>query len=165
MLRLNCLILTLVFATFSSANVTSELNQVGNATLKVMFWTIYDSYLYNRDGVYRGVEPELVLRIDYRRNIKQQDLIDRTRKEWRKQGVYAASSEAWLKQLDGIWPDIKRGDQIVLRVDEELASEFFFNGELLGSIADPMFTQRFLSIWLSEKSSYPDLRDQLVGLG
>jgi len=59
---------------------------------------------------------------------------------------------------------MKRGDQIVLRVNAELASEFFFNGELVGSIVDPIFTQRFLSIWLSEKSSYPDLRDQLVGL-
>lgn len=165
MLRLSCLILTLLLTTTSSANVTGELNQVGNATLKVMFWTIYDSYLYNKDGVYRGVEPELALRIDYRRNIKQNDLIDRTRKEWRKQGIYADSSEIWLQQLDSIWPEIKRGDQIVLRVNEEFASEFFFNGELIGSIADPMFTQRFLSIWLSEESSYPDLRDQLVGLG
>jgi len=164
MLRLSCLILALLLATTSSANVTGELNQVGNATLKVMFWTIYDSYLYNKDGVYRGVEPELALRIDYRRNIKQDDLIDRTRKEWRKQGVYASSSEAWLEQLEAIWPDIKRGDQIVLRVNGELASEFFFNGELIGSIADPLFTQRFLSIWLSEKSSFPELRDQLVGL-
>jgi len=164
MLRLSGLILTLLLATTSSANVTAELNQVGNATLKVMFWTIYDSYLYSKDGVYRGVEPELALRIDYRRNIKQDDLIDRTRKEWRKQGVYAGSSETWLQQLGAIWPDIKRGDQIVLRVNAELASEFFFNDELVGSIADPMFTQRFLSIWLSEKSSYPDLRDQLVGL-
>ena len=37
MLRLSCLILTLLLATTSSANVTAELNQVGNATLKVMF--------------------------------------------------------------------------------------------------------------------------------
>jgi hypothetical protein len=164
MLRPSCLILTLLLATTSSANVTAELNQVGNATLKVMFWTIYDSYLFSKDGVYRGVEPELALRIDYRRNIKQDDLIDRTRKEWRKQGVYVDSSETWLQQLDTFWPDIKRGDQIVLRVNAELASEFFFNGELIGSVVDPMFTRRFLSIWLSEKSSYPHLRNQLVGL-
>ena len=164
MLRLSCLILTLMLATTSSANVTAELNQVGNATLKVMFWTIYDSYLFSKDGVYRGVEPELALRIDYRRNIKKDDLIDRTRKEWRKQGVYVDSSETWLQQLDTFWPDIKRGDQIVLRVNAELASEFFFNGELIGSVVDPIFTQRFLSIWLSEKSSYPHLRNQLVGL-
>ena len=164
MLRLSCLIFTLLLATTSSANVTTELNQVGNATLKVLFWTIYDSYLYNKDGVYRGVEPELALRIDYRRNIKQRDLIARTREEWQKQGIYAANSETWLNQLNVIWPDIKRGDQIVLRVNDQLASEFFFNGNLIGSIDDPAFTQRFLSIWLSEKSSYPDLRDKLVGL-
>ncbi len=164
MLRLSCLILTLLLAAASSANVTAELNEVGNATLKVMFWTIYDSYLFSKDGVYRGVEPELALRIDYRRNIKKDDLIDRTRKEWRKQGVYVDSSETWLQQLDTFWPDIKRGDQIVLRVNAELASEFFFNGELIGSVVDPIFTQRFLSIWLSEKSSYPHLRNQLVGL-
>ena len=164
MLRLSCLILTLLLAAASSANVTAELNEVGNATLKVMFWTIYDSYLFSKDGVYRGVEPELALRIDYRRNIKKDDLIDRTRKEWRKQGVYVDSSETWLQQLDTFWPDIKRGDQIVLRVNAELASEFFFNGELIGSVVDPMFTQCFLSIWLSEKSSYPHLRNQLVGL-
>ena len=145
------------------ANVPESLTEIGAARLKVLFWTIYDCYLYSEDGVYRGLEPNLVLRIDYRRRIGREDLIDRTRSEWHKQGLYSEASEPWLAKLTRIWPDIKKGDQILLQVTEGLASRFVFNGQVVGSISDPAFTERFLAIWLSEESSYPIQREQLIG--
>ena len=69
-----------------------------------------------------------------------------------------------MGKLNGMWPDIEKGDQLLLRVTEELASRFVFNGQVVGSISDPAFTERFLAIWLSEKSSYPEQRKQLLGI-
>lgn len=146
------------------ANVPNGLTEIGAARLKVFFWTIYDSYLYSEDGIYRGVEPNLTLRIDYRRRIGSKDLVDRTRSEWQKQGLYSEAAEPWLDKLNGMWPDIEKGDQLLLQVTEEFASRFVFNGQVVGSISDPAFTERFLAIWLSEKSSYPAHRKQLLGI-
>ena len=150
-------------ALFARDNVIDDLTEIGNARLKVLFWTIYDCYLYSEDGVYRGVEPNLTLRIDYRRRIRKEDLVAHTKIELQKQGLYTETTEPWLTALAGIWPDIEKGDRILLQVTESLASKFFFNGQLVGSISDPAFTERFVAIWLSENSSYPAQREQLIG--
>ena len=146
------------------ANVPDGLTEIGAARLKVFFWTIYDCYLYSEDGSFRGIEPNLTLRIDYRRSIRRKELVDSTRSEWQKQGFYSESDEPWLSKLIEIWPDIEKGDQLLLQVTEELASRFFFNGKVVGSISDPAFTRHFLDIWLSENSSYPAQREQLLGI-
>mgnify|MGYP001281753912 FL=1 len=147
------------------ANLPGSLTEIGAARLKVFFWTIYECYLYSADGIYRGVEPNLTLRIDYRRRIGREDLVDRTRSEWQKQGLYSEATEPWLDELTDMWPDVENGDQLLMQVTEQLASRFVFNGQVVGSISDPAFTERFLAIWLSEKSSYPEQRVQLLGIG
>jgi len=157
------LLLSLLWAAPLAAAQLEDLHPVGDATLRVLFFTIYDSRLYTPDGDYEGVEPDLALQIIYRRDIAAADLIDRTRKEWRNLSLYGEGSEAWLAQLTSLWPDIEQGDSLTLRVDAQLASRFYFNGKHIGTIDDPAFTEDFLAIWLSENSSYPRLRDQLVG--
>ena len=37
------------------ADLPDSLTEIGAARLKVFFWTIYDCYLYSKDGTYRGV--------------------------------------------------------------------------------------------------------------
>lgn len=145
------------------AGPIDDLNPVGQARLRVFFFHIYDSTLYSPNGRYEGVNPDLALQIEYQRSIAADRLLDQTREEWRKQSLYEDSCETWLSQLDSFWPDVSRGDTLTLRVDESLASEFYLNGQLIGEIDDAQFTERFLAIWLSEDSSYPRLRNQLVG--
>lgn len=72
--------------------------------------------------------------------------MDSTRLEWQKQGFYSESYEPWLSKLIDMWPDIEKNDQLSLQVTEELASRFFFNGKLVGSIPDPAFTRHFVDI-------------------
>ena len=163
-MRLSSLImLSLLWAAPLAAAPLDDLRPVGCATLRVLFFTIYDSRLYTPDGDYRGIEPDLALHIVYRRDIAAADLIDRTRREWQRLSTYDEKSEAWLTRLALLWPDIEQGDSLTLRVDAELASRFYLNGAFIGTIGDPAFTEDFLAIWLSENSSYPRLRDQLVG--
>lgn len=163
-MRSYSLIVLLLWSLSLQAAPLDDLHPVGAATLKVLFFTIYDSRLYTPDGDYDGVEPDLALHIIYRRDIAAADLIDRTRKEWQKLSVYEARSEEWLERLASLWPYIEEGDALTLRVDEELASRFYFNDEFIGVLADSAFTRDFLAIWLSEESSYARLRDQLIGI-
>ena len=103
--------------------------------------------------------------LTYRRRITTATLIDWTRREWQKQSLFGEQSEQWLEILSSIWSDVKRGDVLVLKVSSDLSSEFYKNDELIGSLTDPVFTTNFLSIFTSEKSSYPKLRARLVGIG
>ena len=144
------------------ANPVEELEPVGSATLKVLFWSIYSSTLYTDDGIYTGIEPDLALQITYRRRISKIDLLDRTEEEWENTSRNQRSWKGWLTQLDKILPDVERGDVLVLRVSNSLASLFFFNNSLIGTIEDQDFTKDFLALWLSERSSYPKLRNKLV---
>jgi len=148
------------------ASPVEDLKPVGSTTLKVMFWTIYDSTLFTPDGRFSGVVPGLALRIDYRRNIARDRLIDTTREQWQELNLYLPElSEQWLAELSLLWPDIARGDSIILRVEADLAASFFYNGELLGRLENAEFTRRFLTIWLGEQSAFPKQRDELIGAG
>ena len=142
-----------------------RLHPVGSTTLKVMFWTIYNSTLFTGDGQYQGIEPGLALQINYRRNIKRDYLIGTTRDQWRELSLYEpGTSERWLGELAELLPNIRRGDSITLVVEPDMSASFFHNGESLGRLSDPRFTEAFLAIWLAENSTFPKLRNQLIGL-
>lgn len=155
----------LLLASQAHTTPLQDLDRVGSATLKVWFWTIYDSRLYSPDGRFDGIEPGLALELDYKRDIDAGELIQRTREEWQQLDLSHEEQEAWLDKLASLWPDIQKGDELVLYVGGNLGSRFYYNGEAIGEITDAEFTRQFLAIWLSEKSSYPRLRNQLVGLG
>ncbi len=163
MLRLSISLICLLFSFSALANPIQNLDKVGSAKLRVLLWNIYESALYTPTGEFKGIAPGLALEIEYRRNISKRAFIDYTREEWQKQSLYKDQSELWLASLNDIFPSVKKGDSLVLRVNDSMASEFYFNDEFIGQITNANFTEEFLAIWLSEQSSYPDLRNQLVG--
>jgi len=129
-----------------------------------MFWTIYKSTLFTADGEYRGIEPGLALKIEYRRNISRNQLVSATRGQWQELRLYDPSaSESWLQELTELWPNIRRGDSITLYVEQDMSSSFFHNDKSLGQMGDARFTESFLAIWLAENSTFPKLRNQLIG--
>ncbi len=163
MLRLSAMVLCLLFPLAVAANPVANLDKVGSAKLKVLLWNIYESALYSPNGDFAGIEPGLALEIEYKRNISKTAFIDYTREEWQKQSLYSSDSEQWLSSLRQIFPSVRKGDRLVLKVTDSLTSEFYFNDEFIGAVANANFTHEFLAIWLSEQSSYPDLRNQLIG--
>lgn len=163
MQRLNLCLICLLFTFPAWANPTQNLDKVGSAKLRVFLWNIYESALYTPSGEFEGIVPGLALEIEYQRNISKRAFIDYTREEWQKQSLYSDQSELWLAQLKNIFPSVRKEDSLVLRVNDAMASEFYFNEEFIGQIANANFTREFLAIWLSEQSSYPDLRNQLIG--
>lgn len=137
--------------------------KVGEAKLEVLFWDIYNSQLYTQSGSFQEDELPVALKIEYLRDIKAEDLIDRTAKEWRKLGYEKADYTPWLESVRTMWPDISEGDELLLVVNETGSSTFYFNGESIGDIPDVQFGPSFLAIWLDEKCSFPKLRKQLIG--
>jgi hypothetical protein len=155
---------TLTFSGATMADSLSELKKVGEAKLKVLFWDVYNSSLYSQTGKYQADQFPQALNINYLRDIKAADLIERTQDEWEKLGIEKATYGPWISLLTDIFPDIKKGDTLLLNVSENQESEFFFNGKTIGHITDQTFGISFLRIWLDENSSYPKVRNKLIGL-
>ena len=147
----------------STAHAGDSLQLVGEARLKVLFWSVYNSRLYAPDGLYSADKRPLRLEIEYLRNIDADDLVDRTALEWRQQGKTHQRQPQWLQALSQLWPDVGENDVLALELDETDRSTFYINGALLGRIEDAEFGRHFLDIWLSPETSQPELRSALIG--
>ncbi|MCO7187833.1 MULTISPECIES: chalcone isomerase family protein [unclassified Pseudoalteromonas] len=166
----------------STATQLPTLELRGTAELRYLFWDIYSAALYTSGGRYQETEFPQVLKLTYKRDIEAQELVDATREQWQKQKLKLDNSEQWLRQLGQLWPDIRKGNQLILVVDKEQQSRFYFRPEapetlkvslsesalkesarFLGAINDSAFGPAFLGIWLSEKTTEPKLRKQLIG--
>ena len=155
---------TIAFSGVAMANPLFELKKVGEAKLQVVFWDIYNASLYNQTGEYQAELFPQALKIDYLRDIDSEDLIARTLEEWQKLGIKQETWTPWIPLLTEIFPNIKKGDSLLLNVSKNQHSEFFFNGKTIGKITDKNFGSSFLRIWLDEKASYPKVRNKLIGL-
>jgi hypothetical protein len=146
------------------ADPLTELKKVGEAKLKVLFWDVYNSSLYSQTGEYQAEQFPQALKINYLRDIDAEDLIEKTQEEWEKLGIKQETFTPWIPLLTEIFPNIKKGDTLLLNVSKDQQSEFFFNGETIGKITDKNFGSSFLRIWLDENCSYPKVRNKLIGL-
>ncbi|TMP30120.1 hypothetical protein CWB99_03355 [Pseudoalteromonas rubra] len=171
-----------VQASASTATQLPKLELSGTAELRYLFWDIYSAALYTSGGTYQETEFPQVLKLTYKRDIEAQELVDATREQWQKQKLELDNREQWLRQLGQLWPDIRKGNQLILVVDADQQSRFYFrpappetltpslsesalkeSARFLGAINDRAFGPAFLGIWLSEKTTEPKLRKQLIG--
>ena len=164
MSRLTLLILTLCLAPSLVMAQNAELELVGEARLKVLFWPVYKSSLYSANGTYSEAQRPVRFEIQYLRDIDAQELIEHTGNEWQQQRIPVQQQQPWLQALSELWPDVSKNDVLTLYIDEQNKSTFYRNGTVLGSIDDAQFGQSFLDIWLSTNTSRPQLRQSLLGL-
>ncbi|MEP1471142.1 MAG: chalcone isomerase family protein [Halieaceae bacterium] len=155
-------ILLLTFCSLTSAEPV-DLKKVGEAELRVLFWSIYNSTLYSADGQYSEGQRPLQLKIQYLLDIDSEALVERTGEEWSSQGMNHERQQQWLDALATLWPDVSKNDVLTLDIDEQDRSTFYRNGELLGVIEDPEFGDSFTGIWLSPTTTRPKLRLALTG--
>lgn len=140
-----------------------SMNLVGKGKLSVLFWDIYNAELYTVDGAYHKSQFPIALRLVYLRDFDKDDLISETQKQWKKLGFKDQNKiTLWVASLDKLWRDVKKHESITLYIDESSASFFYLDNEQLGQVDDPEFAQAFLDIWLSEKTSAPDVRKKLI---
>ncbi|HEX4909613.1 MAG TPA: chalcone isomerase family protein [Permianibacter sp.] len=168
--RIGCTVLLLLLAFSARAELRlpepQGLQQIGSGTLRWLGFHVYDASTWAdvpalpRDG---SVPAPFALQIVYAREISAKDLVSATESAWDDLGLLDDKANSWLPQLQQLWPDVKPGDTLVLHIDDARQARFYYNGKLLGSVADQEFGPRFAAIWLHPDSSESTLRRQLLG--
>jgi hypothetical protein len=147
----------------ASNHLTQNLKMVGQGKMSWFFIDLYHAELYSPNGQYKHKNYPQALNITYQKDIDKDHLVSATEKEWQKLAIDNEQQPIWLSQLNAIWPDIRKGDQLLFMVENDGSGYFYHNNQLLGAVNNPHFSEAFLSIWLSQNSSQPTLRKQLLG--
>lgn len=142
-----------------------EAQRAGATRLSFWGFEIYDASLW----VLPGFRPEawergsFALELHYLRGFKGEHIAARSLDEMRRSGPLSpAQAGAWLRTMQGIFPDVKKGDRIVGIYQPGVGARFFHNGAPRGTVRDAQFAQRFFAIWLGQNSSEPAMREALL---
>lgn len=137
------------------------------APVRMTVWgfDVYDAKLWARPGFAPAqyVRHPFALELQYLRGLKGEAIAQRSLDEMKRQGpINALQSQAWLKAMQALFPDVQKGDRITGVHKPEQGAEFWVNERLLGQVNDPQFAQLFFGIWLSPQSSAPEVRKALL---
>lgn len=149
----------LFFTGNANASAVDDLNKRGQGEMSYLFWTLYSAEFYATP-----TNSDRALKLEYYRAIDSKDLVDATKEQWTKLGYSNNNIQRWLQPLYEMWPNVEAGSTLTIRVTEDNISRFYFDEQPIGTIQDKQFGEAFLAIWLSENTSEPGLRKQLLGL-
>ena len=139
---------------------------VGQGRLRWFGLTVYDARLWSPASAGEDLllQP-FGLELEYARAFTGEKIAERSIAEMARIGTFAPDrARQWLDTMKRLFPDVGPGDRItgVQRNGEEAL--FFHNGAPRGALSDGEFTRLFFGIWLSPRTSAPQLREQLLGL-
>lgn len=136
---------------------------VGEDMFTYYFWDVYLASLYAPNANYDD-KASFALRLKYQRDLEGKKIAQRSIDEIKKQStITKEQANAWLTQMESIFPDVSNGDVITGIALQNGTSVFYFNGVKVDSIDDAEFTTQFFNIWLGEKTSEPKFRKALLG--
>ena len=139
---------------------------IGKGRLTVFGFQVYDARLWAAPGfggTSYATQP-LALELNYLRDFKSLDIAERSLKEMRRSATISDAQEAkWLADLQRVVPDVKKGDRILGIHKPGTGADFWVNGKPVGDIQDAEFAKLFFGIWLSPKTSEPQIRTLLLG--
>ncbi|MEL4425474.1 hypothetical protein AAEH84_06710 [Shewanella indica] len=149
----------------------ASFQEVGRGEMDWWFITLYRARLLTPDGSYQPNSFPQQLEIQYYRDIPASRLLEATKHQWLHLGYDREQISAWLALLEDIWPDVEQGDRLSFVASGPQRGHFLFNDQQLAAIVidesasseHKRFADAFLAIWLSERSSRPQLRAQLIG--
>jgi len=134
------------------------------ARLKYMIWNVYDATLFTPNGDYKSDSP-FALELKYLVDLKGDKIAERSIVEMRKQGFLNEEKlNQWEEKMKEIFPNVEKGSSITGIRDSKGNAIFYKNEKLIGKFEDTEFTKNFFDIWLSPKTSEPEMREQLLGL-
>lgn len=105
----------------------------------------------------------LALELTYQRDLKGSAIAQRSLDEMRRNGPIAPETASlWLSTMNSIFPNVGLGDRIAGVHMVGTGARFWFNGQLRSTVPDPEFSRLFFGIWLSDRTSEPRLRAELL---
>ncbi len=138
----------------------------GTARLRFWGFKVYDASLWVAPGFRRDdyAGHPFALELAYLRDFSATDIARRSIEEMRRVGAFSEAQAAqWQQALQGAFPDVKAGDRIAGLNRPGMGVQFITNGQPTGEIRDPEFARLFFGIWLSPRTSEPQLRLALLG--
>ena len=138
---------------------------IGKAHLTVFGFQVYDARLWANPNFVAGdyTSQPLGLELTYLRNFKALDIAERSIKEMRRSAAISEAQETkWLADLQRVVPDVKKSDRVLGIYKPGVGADFWVNGKPTGEVADAEFAKLFFGIWLSPKTSEPQMRNRLM---
>ncbi|RVU40664.1 hypothetical protein EOE67_06210 [Rheinheimera riviphila] len=140
---------------------------VGEGKYSYWLWDLYQARLATPSGKFVDYQQSvpLLLELRYLRDITKTEFVDATVDQWGIQaGAVQKQHKLWAGELTTLWRDVKKGDMLSAELHADGLISFYFNQQLLGKTKDPNLGPAFFDIWLSEKTTAPELRQLLLKL-
>jgi len=149
----------------TAAAALSGKQTVGSSLFRYWGFEVYQATLHAGAGfdAERFEQQRFALELQYRRAFKGRDIAQRSLDEMQAIAPLNAQQAAdWLAAMQRAFPDIQPGDRLLGVHVPGSGARFYFNGQLRATVDDPAFSARFFGIWLSPRTSAPQLRAALI---
>lgn len=142
--------------------VASEMKLIGQGTLNVLFFEVYDVRLL-ADSKPFSWKNKFQLEFTYKREVKKESVIESSIKEMRRQSnILDKDINQWQEYLEISIKPVQEGCQATVSWNPNGQITFHYQSSEPTTIEDENFARAFLNIWLGEETSQPKLRSQLL---
>ena len=139
-----------------------SLTVLGEGTLKVFVWEVYDLTLLSEKNSFSW-QNRFVLEFDYKRNLKKDQVVKASINEMRQQsGVTSEDLAIWQKYLERGIETVDRGTNAAVEWIPDGKIAFYYDAKPPLIIHDEQFARAFINIWLGPETSEPELREALL---
>jgi len=139
---------------------------LGQGRLTFLGLNVYGARLWVTEGFKADefMRSPVALELEYARSLVGRQIAERSLAEMKKvANVPDDKAGNWLAAMTQIFPDVDKGDRITGVHTPGDSLRFFVNGKLRGQVRDAEFARLFIGIWLSPRTSEPQLRQALLG--
>ncbi|MES2400838.1 MAG: chalcone isomerase family protein [Pseudomonadota bacterium] len=138
---------------------------IGKQRLTYWGFQVYDARLWALPGFKKDsiASQPFALELAYLRDFNAMDVAERSITEMRRSAAISeAQAKAWIAEMVRVYPDFKKGDRVTGINKPGVGAAYLVNGKSTGEIRDVEFARLFFGIWLSPKTSEPQLRSALL---
>ena len=153
------------FVNFSEINENlSKPSRLGVHNLAVWGFKVYNIQLLSETKKF-SYQNKFAIVINYQRDFAKNNLIEKSIEEIARINEIKDLNllKIYKNKLEEIFLDVKKGDRKTAFFDPKNGVKLYFNGKFVGEIKDLIFAKRFVDIWLSDKSSYPQMTSAILG--
>lgn len=146
--------------------VLADAKHTGSARMTIWGIDVYQASLWTAPGFSSQDYDQhaFALELEYLRSFSSDAIAKRSIQEMRRVGSFTVTqADQWLTQLRTLIPDVQKGDRITGVNRPGVGARFFVNGQATGEERNAEFSRLFFGIWLSPKTSEPQLRQSLLG--
>ena len=137
----------------------------GSARLRFFGLNVYDASLWVAPGFSAATYARHTfgLELVYLRFLTGSAIAERSLQEMaRAQAIAPEQAKRWLAAMQAAFPDVKAGDRFTGLHNPVQGARFWLNGQARAAVPDPEFSRLFFGIWLSDATSEPGLRRELL---